>query len=302
MIDQLRQLAIFAKTIDHGSFRGAAKDLNLSPSVVSHHVSQLEAHLGVALIYRTTRKLSLTPDGERLLSATRNMLSAVEGELADISSAGGAPSGELRITVPSILSQSRLTIAIASFVIKYPNVRVLMNFTDELKELVESGLDIAIRMSPKGHNTSTTRILLELDRRLIAAPSYIEKQPSYRHPKDLQDWDWLSLSPVHNRGLTLIRGSKDKARIKPTSKVTSNDARALYCLAKAGAGVTALPEFLAKPDAAEGNVVFVLPGWNLDPLKAFAEWPANAPREGLVTRFVDHLDRELSAGEHLALD
>ena len=296
MIDQLRQLAIFAKTIDHGSFRGAAKDLSLSPSVVSHHVSQLEAHLGVALIYRTTRKLSLTPDGERLLAATRNMLDAVEGELADISSTGGAPSGELRITAPSILSQSSFTEAIASFIFDHPRVRILMNFTDERKELVESGLDIAIRMSPKGHNTSTTRILFEVNRRLIAAPAYISKQPPCRAPKDTLEWDWLSLSPVHIRGLSLEHASKRGTKIKPASKVTSNDARSLYSLAKAGAGVAALPEFLATQDVADGSVAFVLPDWRLDPLKVFAEWPANAPREGLVKRFIDHLDHALNLG------
>ena len=81
MIDRLRQMAIFAKTINHGSFRGAARELKLSPSVVSHHISQLEEHLGVALIYRSTRKLTLTKEGQRLLTATRNMLEAVEGEL-----------------------------------------------------------------------------------------------------------------------------------------------------------------------------------------------------------------------------
>ena len=74
MIDQLRQMAIFAKTIDHGSFRGAAKELRLSPSVVSHHISQLEEHIGVPLLHRSTRKLRLTPEGERLLAAARNML------------------------------------------------------------------------------------------------------------------------------------------------------------------------------------------------------------------------------------
>lgn len=295
MIDQLRQLAIFAKTIDHGSFRGAAKDLNLSPSVVSHHVSQLEAHLGVALIYRTTRKLSLTPDGKRLLSATRKMLDAVEGELADISSTGIAPSGELRITAPSILSQSTFTRAIASFVVDHPGVRVMMNFTDERKELVESGLDIAIRMSPKGHNTSTTRILFELNRRLIAAPSYISKHPKCWTPKDVVEWDWLSLSPVHNRGLSLEHARKRSIKIKPGSRVTSNDARSLYALAKAGAGVAALPEFLAKTDIEDRSIAFVLPDWRLDPLKVFAEWPANAPREGLVKRFIDHLDQGLTA-------
>ena len=101
MIDRLRQMAIFAKTIDHGSFRGAAHALRLSPSVVSHHVSELEESLGVALIYRSTRRLSLTPEGQRLLAATHKMLEAVEGELADLSQSASAPDHTIGlVTVP----------------------------------------------------------------------------------------------------------------------------------------------------------------------------------------------------------
>jgi DNA-binding transcriptional LysR family regulator len=115
MIDRLRQMAIFAKTIDHGSFRGAARELRLSPSVVSHHISQLEDNLGVALLYRSTRKLTLTREGEKLLAATQKMLEAVEGELLDLSVSARTPSGELRITIPSVLSQSGFTDQIAAF-------------------------------------------------------------------------------------------------------------------------------------------------------------------------------------------
>ena len=89
MLDQLRQVAIFAKTIDHGSFRGAARELKLSPSVVSHHISQLEEHLGVALLYRSTRKLALTREGEQLLASTHPMLEVVEGAFSEILNTAG---------------------------------------------------------------------------------------------------------------------------------------------------------------------------------------------------------------------
>ena len=130
MIDLLRQMAIFAKTIDHGSFRGAARELKLSPSVVSHHISQLEEHLGVALIYRSTRKLTLTREGERLLLAARNMLEAVESELLELSLSGKEPSGELRITLGSILSQSQLTDIIADFSMTYPRIKIVLDYSD----------------------------------------------------------------------------------------------------------------------------------------------------------------------------
>ena len=144
MIDRLRQMAIFAKTIDHGSFRGAARELRLSPSVVSHHISQLEESLGVALIYRSTRKLTLTPEGHRLLAATHKMLEAVEGELADLSVSATAPSGELRVTIPSVLSHSHFTAQIASFSKAYPRIKLLLDFSDTRRALIDDGFALPI--------------------------------------------------------------------------------------------------------------------------------------------------------------
>ena len=139
MIEQLRQIAIFAKTVDHGSFRAAARELRLSPSVVSHHISQLEENLGVALLYRSTRKLALTKEGTRLLSAAHQMLEAVDSGLSDISTSASQPAGELRITAPSVLAQSRLTEAIGDFAKLFPGIKLSLNFTDTRHELIEDG-------------------------------------------------------------------------------------------------------------------------------------------------------------------
>jgi len=149
MIDRLRQMAIFAKTIDHGSFRAAAKELRLSPSVVSHHISQLEESLGVALLYRSTRKLSLTSEGERLLVAARNMLQAVETELVDLSSSANTPSGELRLTMPSVLSQSHFTDRIAAFSKAYPRITLSLDFSDTRRALIDDGFDLATARSSR---------------------------------------------------------------------------------------------------------------------------------------------------------
>lgn len=294
MIDRLRQLAIFAKTIDHGSFRGAAKELKVSPSVVSHHISRLEENLGVALLYRTTRKLSLTPDGERLLLAARNMLEAVETELSDISSNSPTPSGELRVTLPSVLSNSKLTDGLASFTVKYPKIRLNMHYTDERKELVGDGLDVAFRMSLRASNSQTSRILFSAERRILACNAYLKTRENaeVEHPKDLTDWDWLTLSPVHNRGVFFISPENRKVKVKPAVRITSNDAQSLYRMVRAGVGIAALPTFLATDDIANGLIETILPDWKLPLVHICAEWPTNAPKGGLVTLLVDHLAAE----------
>lgn len=288
MIDRLRQMAIFAKAIDHGSFRGAANELKLSPSVVSHHISQLEEHLGVTLIYRSTRKLTLTTDGERLLAATRNMLDAVEDELLDISGTSRDPSGELRVTLPSALSQSMLTDAIAQFMTDYPRVRLSLDFSDTSKELIDQGFDVAIRFWLKRKKTPNTRKLFTVERVLVASPDYLKNQPRITHPSDLQNFDWLALSPVHSRGISFT-GKDTSVKIKPNARVFANDVRSLYRLATNGLGVTSIPKYLAEDGVNSQQLEYILPEWRLDQLHVFAEWPANAPKHGLIHLLVNRL-------------
>jgi len=292
MIDQLRQLAIFAKTIDHGSFRGAARELRLSPSVVSHHISQLEEHLGAALIYRTTRKLTLTREGERLLAATRRMIDAIEGELIAVSTGASEPSGELRITAPSVLSKSRFTDRIAAFLTDYPRVGLSLDFSDERKELVGDGYDIAIRMSIRGKRPGGSHPLFHTRRKLVAAPDYLARWPSPHDPADLKDWVWLELAPVRNIPTRFRKSGEEQVIHLKSAQCRCNDAQGLYRLARAGAGLAMVPEFLAAEDVASGRIAYVLPEWELDPLEVFATWPSNAPKNGLIALLVGELGKD----------
>lgn len=290
MIDRLRQMAIFAKTVDHGSFRGAARELHLSPSVVSHHISQLEEHLGTALLYRTTRKLILTREGNRLLAATRKMLDAVEGELLDLAVSANAPSGELRLTIPSVLSQSVVTKQIAAFFAKYPRISLSLDYSDTKRELITDGFDLAIRMGPKPKKSPASRTLFKVKRRLVASTSYLGERAAPKSPKDLQDWDWLSLTPARNIPLKFCATGRQPVKLKPSARMSTNDAQALYRLARAGSGLAVVPDFLADDDVAAGSMDFVLPDWELSPIEIFAVWPSNAPKHGLIHLLLNTLN------------
>lgn len=283
MIDQLRQMAIFAKVIEQGSFRGAAQELKISPSVVSHHISDLEAHLGVALIYRSTRKLNLTPQGRRLFDVTKTMFDAAQDELETLSASADDPSGELRITLPSILSISPMTARLAAFSIAYPRVSLTLDFSDTRRALIEDGYDIAIRMGPKGPSNGKSRILGTVDRILVASDAYIAAKPPVDTPHDVEDWEWLAFVPAQAVPLTLRHTPSDQAvTLKPKPGITTNDAQAMYRLACAGAGVAIVPEFLAKQDIEAGRMHRLLPDWSVSSISIFAQWPANAPRKGLI--------------------
>ncbi|MEM7081417.1 MAG: LysR family transcriptional regulator [Pseudomonadota bacterium] len=290
MIDRYRQLAIFLRTVQLGSFRNAAKALDLSPSVVSHHVSQLEKHLGVALIYRSTRKLTLTPEGERLMVSTQAMLDAVDKELIDISGSSSEPSGELRVTLPSVLSDSVVADRLATFLVRYPRIHLTVDFSDTRKALIDDGFDVAIRLMRDAPVSPNVRVLTTIERRLVVTQPYWAGRASVNHPDDLEDWDWLALAPVHLRGISFARSGAGSVTLKPKVRLQSNDARALLKLVEAGLGIAALPEFLTDEPVKAGILKYVLPDWRLGSLSLCAEWPSNAPRNGLVHLFVNAMD------------
>lgn len=289
MIDDLRQIAIFAKTVDLGSFRAAAAELRLSPSVVSHHIAQLEEKLGIALLYRSTRRLSVTKEGERLLVAARAMLEAVEGGLRDLHETTLEPQGTLSVTIPSVLSRSPLIGRIAKYAEKYPKVRMSLEFSDERRNLLKDGLDAAIRMGPNRKRTATRRTLFKAHRILVASKSYLAGRGEITSPKDLEELDSIEFAPARGMRSFLHRSGDGEVPLRMKSQIDVNDAHALYQLAKAGRGVAAVPEYLAEQDIASGEISVLLPDWELEGLDVYAEWPANAPKDGIVRLFVEEL-------------
>lgn len=292
MLDQLRQIAIFAKTVDHGSFRAAARSLRLSPSVVSHHVTQLEQKLGTALIYRSTRKLSLTPDGERLLAAARTMMNAAEAGLQDVSNQPQQLSGMLRVTLPAVLAQSKLVDRISGFAVEFPNVRLSLDFSDVRRELIGDGFDVAIRMGWLEDSSLKARKLFDVERTLVAATRYVETRPKPASPADLEDWDWLELAPVWHKKPEFKNGARRMVIMRPESRISVNDAQALHRLTSQGAGLAIIPDFLTGADVSSGALQVVLPEWTVPPVGVYAVWPSNAPKDGLVKQFVEHLARD----------
>ncbi len=289
MLDQLRQIAIFAKTVDHGSFRAAARALRLSPSVVSHHVTQLEQKLGTALIYRSTRKLSLTPDGERLLGAARSMLEAAERGVQEVSNQPQQVSGVLRVTVPAVLAQSRFVDQIAAFSNTFPNVRLSLDFSDVRRELIGDGFDIAIRMGWLEDSALKARKLFDVDRKVVVSPSYLATRATPAVPGDLADWDWIELAPVWHKKPEFKNGAKRVVMARPQARISVNDAQALHRLARQNAGLAIIPDFLIEADVKSGALQVVLPEWTVPAVGVYAVWPSNAPRDGLVKTFVDFM-------------
>ena len=291
MLEHLRAMAVFAKTVDHGSFRLAAQELGLSPSVVSHHISRLEEQLGVALLYRSTRKLSLTRDGERFIGSAREMVRAAETGINTALDHAVELSGELRITVPAVLAESPLAVQIGMFMRAHPKVKLSIDYSEQQRDVIADGFDVAVRMGWLRDSSLKARKLYDVDRVLVASPAYLKDRPAPISPQDIENWDWLHLHPVPSNHV-FRHASRRPISVSPTPRLSANNASALYHLSLNGVGLAVLPRHLAEADLKTGAIENVLPEWKLGAVGVYAVRPRNAPRRGLATEFVSAIARK----------
>ncbi len=289
MLDQLRALAVFAKTADLGSFRAAAKALALSPSVVSHHVSELERHLGLPLLYRTTRKLALTPEGARLLASARTMVDAAERGLDAASGHTAEAKGTLRLTAPAFFAETRFSRDLGAFAAAHPAVTLTVQFTEAREDLLSGGLDLAIRIGSREDSSHVTRKLATLHRVVVAAPALLEQHPSPRTVKDLAALPVVHLG-ARTPELALVPPKKKAAVTHAyTPRITVDSAAAMRELVLAGVGIATLPEVLVRRDLQGGRLVQPMADHRVPELPVYALWPRNAQRATLTARFLEFM-------------
>jgi DNA-binding transcriptional LysR family regulator len=289
MIDELRALAIFAKVVEAGSFRSAADTLKLSPSVVSHHIAQLEERLGVALLYRSTRRLSLTHEGEKLFKSVQAMLSAAEQGLNSVAYHAEEPAGKLHLTVPAMLTKSPLVDDIAAFAKVFPKVALSINFSDLQQDLIREGMDLAIRIGNLKESGLKAKRLFTMTRKLVIAPDLMSEYPVPRRPHDLLKWDWIGFKVrPHSKKLVNKKGKTYSIEFEPRVVVDSMDA--VCQLAIAGLGLATPPAFLVTNDLAQGALIEPLPEWQAESLPVYAVWPPNVSKESLTFRLIAFLE------------
>lgn len=295
MLDHLRQLAVFAKVVERGSFRGAARDLSLSPSVVSHHVAELEARLSLPLLHRSTRRLALTPDGEKLLSFAREMVDAAGRGLDAMSGRSSAPTGTLRVTAPAFFAETGFCSDLAAFQSAHPGVELTVSFTEVPRDLLRDGFDLALRAGQLEDSTHKTRRLADMRRVLVGSPRYLSRRAEPRAPGDLADLDFVQLSSRPPRLSIKGLGAKKPVTVTVHPRIHVDSAAAMREIVLAGGGVSAIPEVLVRSDLARGRLVEVLPGFHLALLGVHAVWPNNAQRASLTLRFIDFMAPRIEA-------
>ena len=289
MIDQLRAMAIFQSVAELGSFRGAASKLNLSPSVISHHITQLEDQLGLPLLYRSTRRMSLTDAGRDLLAASQRMTSAAQEGLAAINRRVEQPVGTLTITANASSSERPYADLYAGFARAYPKVQLTLHMSDKNVNLEGSHYDVAIRgrMTDLSDSSYKARKLGSLEFCIFAAPDYVRERPPLKTIDDLADWDRIACPAIPWAGIaTTIDGTAPTR--EPRSLMTCDNYAMARTFVEDGMGFMIETYPIVAEALRDGRLVELLPHVRLRPIDVYAVYPANAPSDSLAKLFVDY--------------
>lgn len=288
MLDQLKSMAIFASIVDEGSFRGAARKLKLSPSIVSLHIKNLEQQIGAPLLYRSTRSLSVTSDGQMLYTAAKAMIASARDGLDAFAGGAGAHLTELRIAIPDTLTSNPVFSKIIGFAKNHTGIRLTLISSDVRSNLLDEGHDLAIQMGRLGNSELKSKKIGEDRRITVASPSYLAKISKIAHPNDLKDLDFIGFSAVPE-GLQLRKsGSKVKTYWGKTA-ITADSIRTVRKLAVQGFGISAMPYHEVELDLEENRLVQVLPDWTDISLGIYIVWPRNADLSLATREFINYL-------------
>jgi DNA-binding transcriptional LysR family regulator len=289
-------IAIFVKVLQAGSFSRAAKLLGMPNSTVSAKVSALEKRLGVTLLQRTTRKLRATQAGEAYYRRSSRALDELQAAENELETGRAEPKGLLRLTAPVEIGHNLLPALVHAFLQKHPGVEVELIVTNRVLDLIEDGIDLAIRAGPlKDSSLIAKRFDLGYFE-LWASRAYLVKHAAPRHPKELTQHNCLRFSRFKDEGFRLTNG-KETLKVPVTGRSIADDFETLRSLATLGEGLVFLPSFLCAEDAKQNNLVRVLPQWHGERVIVSFVYPAQKFVSAKVRAFTDMAEKILTSTE-----
>ncbi len=286
----LSYIETFSAVVENGSFTAAAQALGISKPVVSKQVSLLEQQLGVQLLHRTTRRLHLTEAGEVFASyARRIMLEAREAEQS-VLPLQSEPQGRLRISVPESLAISLLPALLQNFQQKYPKLELDVHVTGRFIDLVEEGIDIALRVGKLEDSSLIARLIMPCSFHVCGSPDYFAKHGTPTHPEELDDHNCLIYSQVQKSDIWSFRGAKGKEfRVKVQGNLCAEAGNLLMNAALNGSGVFIGPSFMVSDAINNGRLKTVLDEYAHAATGLYAVYPYSKLVSTKVRAFVDYL-------------
>lgn len=295
-MDRLENMNTFVRIVEAGSISAAADRMNTAKSVVSRRLKELEAHLGVELFHRTTRRLNLTDSGRTFYQQSVRILADIlEAEHA-ISQFHGALKGNLKVAVPLSFGLMHLGPAITAFLQTHPNIEFDLDFSDRQVDLLAEGFDLAIRIADLPDSSLIARRLAPIQFIMCASPAYLERMGTPQAPEELIKHHCLVYNLISNMNHWNIydtAGQLIKTRVIPYLKASSGEY--LRDAAVEGLGIVLLPGFIVYREIEHGTLIPVLTQYHYTQLAAYAIYPQTRHLSQRVRAFVDFLGKRFEA-------
>ena len=289
----MEPLDVFIAVVEAGGFSAAARRLDTTTASVSRRIKTLEQRVGVRLLQRTTRRMQLTEAGELYYRAVRRTLGELREAEEQLQQLTTRPFGELRIAAPMSFGQRHLAPLVAGFSRQYPELRISLLLDDRQTELVEEGIDVALRIAYPSDASFIARPIRPIPRYLCASPDYLRRHGTPDRPADLLGHNCLHYNLISAAEEWTFDGPQGSETVSVTGSLCSNNGDALLQAAITGLGITLLPDFIVHDALEEGNLVRVLAGRERAPLTLSALYPSRHFVPVKTRLFIDYIMAEL---------
>ena len=288
-MDTLTAMKVFCSVVENDSLAGAARTMNVSPSVVSKQLSALEDRLGVRLLNRTTRRVSVTEVGAAYYERCKRIIADVDEAEVAVSRAHTAPRGLLKITAPSTFAHRHVAPHVPSFIDRYPEVQVQVLISDRIVDLVDEGVDLAIRIAQLRDSSLIARRLAPNHRAIVASPEYLKTWGIPERPEDVRGHAAITYPPGSQlNDWHFLEDGQEKV-IRMGGTIALNNGDAILWTVRAGGGLAMLAAFMTGEYVKDGRLVPVLEEYVREDVPIYAVYPSSRHLSPKVRAFVDFL-------------
>lgn len=294
---QLDEISAFMAVVDAGSFVGGGQSLGLTRSAAGKALARLESRLGVRLLNRTTRQLSLTDEGRVFHAHCLQVLAALDDAEASVGQRAGTPRGVLRLTLPAAFGRRQVLPLLRDYLRAWPELQAEVSFTDRVADIIEEGYDLAVRINAAPTDTRlVSRVVARHPVFVCAAPSYLQAHGEPRTLEDLAAHDCLFFSSRTRRQPWRLREKGGApVKVEGRSRLRLDSGEAIRDAAVAGLGIAYLPGFLVDEDLASGRLQALLPSCETESVPILALYPSRRHLPAKVRRFIDLMVEQWSA-------
>jgi DNA-binding transcriptional LysR family regulator len=288
-MDRFLEMQTFNAVVDAGSFVKAADALDLSKAAVSRYVVDMETRLGVRLLHRTTRKLSLTEEGQVFYARSKELLAELQEAEDEVTARSDAARGLLRINAPFTFGILHLAPLWGAFKALHPKVSLDVTLADRLVDLVEEGYDVAVRIAKLENSTLVSKRLATTRIVLCASPQYLAQHGTPQHPNELIDHAIISYSYRSAKDEWTFTGPQGAVSVKTKPCIHTNNGDTCRAAALSHQGVILQPTFLVGKDLADGSLVELMPSYRSEELGIYAVYPTRKHVSAKVRALIDFL-------------